>query len=178
MGLDALRALGVPLTETPQGLSVPAPAGIPAATLPPSPDLPPPSQDPATLRPVAAPAGATGPNPLRSVRHSRALYRTVEVQRVVLELSAPSLYQAGPQGQSVRLWLPGVAAAPQTELLPSGDLLSLSSAAGGTQLDLQTGPGKSRVFTLENPPRVVIDTVTHLDTRVPPPVDPANLPPA
>ena len=134
---------------------------------------PAPSSPVGPAAPVAAPSFA---QTLVTVRVNRELRRTVELQRVVLELSAPASYQVErlPDGLSVRL--AGVRATPSSERLPSGDTLDLSAEAGGTRVTLRTKGGRSEVFALENPARVVVDTVTYLNGTVPPPIDPEGLP--
>ncbi|WP_245576194.1 phosphodiester glycosidase family protein [Deinococcus murrayi] len=169
--LAALRLLGVPITaDSPALLGFAAPASMPQETLPPSPDLPPPAETvpaPPTLPPLAN---------LDTVRVGRSLYRTVEVQRVVLELSgvAPHSVVRGADGLTVVL--PRVTATPSQTELPSGDLLRIEPGEDGVRVHLRTGRGTSELFTLESPYRVVIDTTTHLDPRVPPPVNPEALP--
>lgn len=193
--LAALRALGLPITiDAPDLLDFAPPAAVPVATLPPSPDLggAAPLAQPAP--PVAPPAPAPGPvvpppapaAPLRAsahldtVRVSRALYRTVEVQRVVLELSNPAAHQIVRESGGLSVVLPGVSAGASAQTLTSGDTLRVEpGAAGGaalTTVRLRTGGGTSQIFTVDDPHRVVIDTTTHLDPRVPPPIDPEALP--
>lgn len=158
-----------------------APPPRPGGAAPvPAPSLPGPA-------PVAAPPGPSVPVPgpapapsvaqsLVTVRVNRELRRTVELQRVVLELSAQASYQVErlPDGLSVRL--PGVGAAPSQERLPSGDTLEIAADSAGTRVTLRTKGGRSEVFALENPARVVVDTVTYLNGTVPPPIDPEGLP--
>lgn len=74
--------------------------------------------------------------------------------------------------------LPLVTPAPLGQKLQSGDTLTLTRAAGQLTVRLETGDGGlSKVFTLDNPYRVVIDTVTNLDPSVTPPPDLEALPP-
>ncbi|WP_342747181.1 phosphodiester glycosidase family protein [Deinococcus planocerae] len=122
---------------------------------------------------------------LDTVRVSRTLHRTVEVQRVVLELSGEAPHQITREGAGLSVVLPGVTSSPSSQTLESGDLLGVEPGVVGgpagtrtarTTVRLRTGGGTTEVFTLEDPPRVVIDTTTHTDPRVPPPIDPEGLP--
>ncbi|MFC4637569.1 phosphodiester glycosidase family protein [Deinococcus hohokamensis] len=198
--LDALRLLNVGvLADTPDLLDVAAPPSVPAATLPPtrpaqgpaaqspgvsSPAVPT-SQTPAPASPPVSQTPATPalPTPsftpvarLDTVRVSRTLYRTVEVQRVVLELSAEVPHTVTREARGLSITLPGVGAGSSTQVLPSGDTLSVTQTATGTRVTLGTGGGRSEIFTLDDPHRVVIDTTTYTDTRVPPPINPDDLP--
>ncbi|MFC5850197.1 phosphodiester glycosidase family protein [Deinococcus petrolearius] len=181
VSLAALRALGVRvLGETPGVLDFAAPAVVPAATLPPSPDLAAAAPVPALVTPTPAPASPTPGAPpavLSTVRVGRELHRSVEVQRVVLELSAPAAYTVTRDRAGLSVNLAGVTATPVTQTLGSGDTLTLTPGGGGVAMRLTTGGGNSEVFTLDDPARVVIDTTTQLDARVPPPIDPGALPP-
>ncbi|MFC0619445.1 phosphodiester glycosidase family protein [Deinococcus budaensis] len=196
--LTALRALRLPITiDAPDLLDFAPPAAVPAATLPPSPDLggAAPAAQPQPVPPLAAPASAPSPAtpatppppaPLRAsahlgtVRVSRTLYRTVEVQRVVLELSGPAAHQVVREPGGLSVVLPGVSAGASAQTLTSGDTLRVEPGASGgaalTTVHLRTGGGSSEIFTLDDPQRVVIDTTTHLDPRVPPPINPEELP--
>lgn len=168
--LSALRALGLNPTQTPQRLSFPAPAQAPAGTLGPSADEPGTGEEGQPL----APAFSTF---LTTVRIGRELIRSVEVQRVVLELSAPAPYEVSRAGTGLSLNLGGVSASPSARTLASGDALEVAPGEAGTTVTLLTGGGRSTVQALDNPFQVVIDTVTHLNPRVPPPPNPAALPP-
>lgn len=194
--LAAVRTLGVPvIADAPDLLDFAAPKVVPAATLPPSPDAtatvpvpPPPTPAPArpTTPPPPPPAPVTPPATppttsahLDTVRVSRTLHRTVEVQRVVLELSGAVLHQVVREAAGLSIVLPGVSASASAQTLPSGDTLSIepgTQPSPQTTVRLKTGGGTSEIFTLDDPYRVVIDTTTHLDTRVPPPIDPDGLP--
>ena len=186
--LAALNAQGLAvLADTPALLDVAAPASVPATTLPPSPDL---AQ---TLSPGAAPGTTPAPVPVPSplpqpqpqptfavnldtVRVSRTLHRTVEVQRVVLELSGAAQSTVTRLQNGLTVTLSGVAVTPGTQTLESGDTLTLTQTPQGASVGLTTGGGRSEIFTLNNPERIVIDTTTYLDSSVPPPVDPDALP--
>lgn len=190
--LAAVRALGIPvIADAPDLLDFAAPRTVPAATLPPSPDAAPTA--PAPVRPVTPPPPAPTPPAvvsaaahLDTVRVSRTLHRTVEVQRVVLELSGAAPHQVVREPAGLSIVLPGVSASASSQTLPSGDALSIEPGVGATQptsqptaqttVRLKTGGGTSEIFTLDDPYRVVIDTTTHLDTHVPPPIDPEELP--
>lgn len=168
--LAALRLLGVPVTaDTPSLLGFAAPATVPEETLPPSPDLPAPDAAPV---PPALPPLAN----LDTVRVGRSVYRTVEVQRVVLEFSAAAPHSVVRESGGLSVVLPRVTGTPSQTALRSGDLLRVEPAGNGVRVHLRTGGGTSEIFTLDNPYRVVIDTTTHLDPRVPPPVNPEALP--
>ncbi|WP_174369034.1 phosphodiester glycosidase family protein [Deinococcus sp. JMULE3] len=184
--LSALGALGVPvLADTPALLDFAAPTSVPTATLPPSPDLtsaPQPTLQPAP-QPTPGPSPLPGPPPsptfavnLDTVRVSRTLHRTVEVQRVVLELSGAAQSSVTRLQNGLNVTLSGVSVTPGTQTLESGDTLTLAQTAQGASVSLTTGGGRSEIFTLNNPDRVVIDTTTYLDSSVPPPVDPDALP--
>ncbi|MFC4426168.1 phosphodiester glycosidase family protein [Deinococcus navajonensis] len=196
--LEALRALNVGvLADTPDLLDLAVPASVPVTTLPPTrpvaavpapaPVAPAPTR-PAPVTPTppspapAAPA-VSPPQPtftpvarLDTVRVSRTLYRTVEVQRVVLELSAQVPHTVAREARGLSITLPGVGASSSTQVLPSGDTLSVTQTPTGTRVALGTGGGRSEIFTLDDPHRVVIDTTTYTDTRVPPPINPDDLP--
>ncbi|WP_456318843.1 phosphodiester glycosidase family protein [Deinococcus rhizophilus] len=175
--LAALRLLGVPVTaDTPELLGFAAPAAVPGETLPPSPDLP----APAEAAPAPAPAAPAPSLPplanLGTVRVGRSLHRTVEVQRVVLELSAATPHRVVRESGGLNVLLPRVTGSASRTALPGGDDLRVEATTEGLRVGLRTGGGTSEVFTLDNPYRVVIDTTTHLDPRVPPPVNPETLP--
>ncbi|MVN87447.1 hypothetical protein GO986_11775 [Deinococcus sp. HMF7620] len=181
--LAALTALGVlVLADTPSLLDFAAPVSVPLETLPPSPVAVASAPAP-TPAPVPGPTpGPTPPAPtlpsatLTTLRVSRTLHRTVEVQRVVVELSGSVAHTVTREAHGLVVGLPGVTAAPSTQTLESGDTLSVLSSPQGTTVRLGTGGGRSEIFTLDNPPRVVIDTTTYTDSRVPPPVNPDTLP--
>ncbi|EYB67978.1 hypothetical protein DEIPH_ctg030orf0014 [Deinococcus phoenicis] len=197
--LAAVRALGVRvIADAPDLLDFAAPATVPAVTLPPSPGMDtaavptPPPPTPAPPRPVTPPAASPPPAPvvapaahldtvhLDTVRVSRTLYRSVEVQRVVLELSGTVPQQVVRESAGLSVVLPGVSATPSSQTLTSGDTLSIEPGVPGTAAQttvrLKTGGGTSEIFTLEDPYRVVIDTTTQLDRNVPPPINPDGLP--
>lgn len=168
--LAALRLLGVPVTaDTPGLLGFAAPAAVPEETLPPSPDLPP--TDAASPPPALPPLANLG-----TVRVGRSVYRTVEVQRVVLELSAAAPHSVVRESGGLSVVLPRVTGSASQTALRSGDLLRVEPNGDGVRVHLRTGGGSSEIFTLDNPHRVVIDTTTHFDPRVPPPVNPEALP--
>lgn len=168
--LAALRLLGVPVTaDTPGLLGFAAPAAVPEETLPPSPDLP--ATDAAPAPPALPPLANLG-----TVRVGRSVHRTVEVQRVVLELSAAAPHSVVRESGGLSVVLPRVTGSPSQTALRSGDLLRVEPAGDGVRVHLRTGGGSSEIFILDNPHRVVIDTTTHLDPRVPPPVNPEALP--
>lgn len=153
---------------------VPAPAGtelqpLPTPAQPAAPLLP---GVPVTPPPLSTRALAN----LDTVRVSRSMYRTVEVQRVVLEFSDVAPYSVGRGGSGLTLTLPGVTAQAQTQALPSGDTLAIRANPSGSAVQLDTAGGRSSVFTLDEPYRIVVDTVTYTDSSVPPPVNPAALP--
>nr|WP_231557329.1 phosphodiester glycosidase family protein [Deinococcus sp. YIM 77859] len=173
--LAAVRLLGVRVVvDAPDLLDFAAPAAIPPETLPPSPDAP------STGSASAPPPVAFPSAHLDTVRVSRTMYRTVEVQRVVLELSGQVPHEVVRESGGLRVILPGVRATPSRQTLASGDILSIE--AGGQQnrpqttVQLYTGGGTSEIFTLENPYRVVIDTTTLLSRSVPPPINTEALP--
>lgn len=183
-----------------------APAVVPTVTLGPSPEevaaqVPvakpqPTPQAPATtvsVTPVPSPVPSAGPTPapgvtaptrqpaqpvanLNTVRVSRTLHRNVEVQRVVLELSHGAAHVIERQKEGLSIRLSGVSASESSSTLSSGDTLSVTPGVGGAVVNLTTGGGTSQVFTLDDPPRVVVDTTTVLDPGVPPPINPENLP--
>ena len=153
----------------------------PALTeLRPLPTLPSPPQPPAIQPLPTAPLPPALALPalahLDTVRVSRTLHRSVEVQRVVLELSALAPYSVQRDKTGLSVTLPRVSATASAQDLPSGDRLSIEPGEAGTTVRLNTGGGTSTLFTLDNPDRVVIDTTTQLDTSVPPPIDPSSLP--
>lgn len=136
---------------------------------------------PAAIQPVPIPTPSNQPTVtplanLDTVRVSRTMYRTVEVQRVVLELShtAPHMVKREQSGLSVTLT--GVSAQASQQTLPSGDELTVEPQGVNTVVHLGTGGGRSEIFTLTEPYRVVIDTTTYTDSSVPPPIDPNAMP--
>lgn len=189
--LDALRALNVPVkVDSPEVLDFAAPTSVPTATLPPS--VPAPASTPrpegaaaspppagVALSPVAPPPTQTfTPTAnLDTVRVSRTLYRSVEVQRVVLELSGAAAHAVTRQSAGLTVTLPGVTSSASTQTLPSGDTLTIVPTAVGSAVSLTTGGGRSEIFTLNDPARVVIDTTTYTEEGVPPPINPDSLPP-
>ncbi len=191
VSLAVLRALGVPLLEdapqvldfaarplalTPPAAPVSAPTPVPPPPVQPPVVLPPAVQPPAVQPPVAA--LPVVPTPLTTIRSSRALNRATETQRVVLEFGAQLPYSLKRDANGLSLTVGGAIGAPSLQKLDSGDVLSLSVGAGNLYVHLNTGPGGvSQVFTLQDPYRIVIDTVTNLDPGVTPPPDLAHLPP-
>lgn len=169
VSLEALRALGVPLSVTPQAVEVAAPRSIPAGTLPPS---------AAQLPAGHSPAAGGTPHTLQGVRHSVSRRRTVEIQRTVLELqgSGEAFYQVQQREGGVTLSLPYTRAAARSEILEGGAVLLVTPAGGGSQLDLLTGGGQTRIFALQNPTRIVLDTVVYRDRSQTPPVAEGLLP--
>ncbi|MDO4263915.1 MAG: hypothetical protein Q4C67_06940 [Deinococcus sp.] len=169
--LDILQALGLPLRVTPQAIEVPAPRSVPAGTLPPSPAA-------GTGTNTATAAAGRPVHILQSVRHSTSRQRTVEFQRTVLELQGggEAFYQVQQRDGGVTLSLPYTRAAARSEILDGGAVLLISPLGGGSQLDLLTGGGQTRIFTLQNPARIVLDTVVYRDRSQTPPVAPELLP--
>ncbi|THF68452.1 phosphodiester glycosidase family protein [Deinococcus sp. Arct2-2] len=175
-----------PTTPVPTApVASPTPTRPPLTELQPLPTLPSPVQPPAIqpiiVQPIAVQPLPTNPTlpalaHLDTVRVSRTLHRKVEVQRVVLELSAPAAYSLVREKTGLSVTLPRVSATASAQELPSGDQLSIELGEAGTTVRLNTGGGTSTLFTLDNPDRVVIDTTTQLDTSVPPPIDPEALP--
>ncbi|PNY80445.1 hypothetical protein CVO96_02840 [Deinococcus koreensis] len=170
-----------------------APTQTPPTQPPPTQPAPPPA--PVEIRPVSPPAPAAPPSPMQTgiplpvpqlstralahldtVRVSRTLYRTVEVQRVVLEFNDIAPYSVSRQSAGLSILMPGVTSQPQTQTLPSGDSLDIQTTPTGSALNLTTSGGRSTVFTLDEPYRIVVDTVTYTDDRVPPPVNPDAIP--
>ncbi|WP_261663227.1 hypothetical protein [Deinococcus sp. Marseille-Q6407] len=182
VSLDALRALGLPLSVTPQAIEVPAPSSVPAGTLPPSGAAPlPPAtapSAPAALPSSPAPAGRVT-HQLQNVRHSSTRQRTLEVQRTVLEFggSGEVFYRVQPAADDgVTLSLPYVQAAPRSDTLGGGTSLQVAPEGSGSRIELHTGGGQTRIFQLQNPPRIVLDTVVYSDRSQTPPVAAALLP--
>lgn len=195
VGLEVLRALGLPLlADTPDVLDF---AGTPAPPTPATPTQATSTQAasaggsstgaastggtstaatsvPATP-PTSPPVAITAQ--LGTIRSSRRVDRNMEYQRLVLELSAPVTPQQARDKTGLTLTLPGVGGAAQSQKLESSDTLVITPQPGGLSVRLNSGGGTSTVFTLPDPFRVVVDTVTNLDPSVPPPPDPAKLPP-
>ncbi|RTR29925.1 hypothetical protein EJ104_02565 [Deinococcus radiophilus] len=160
VSVTVLRALGLSMTATEQGLEIPAPTSQPAGTLPPS-------------VPVSTAASRRITHTLGSVRHSLRRERTVQIERVVVELggSGEAFYQVQQREGGLTLSLPYTRAEARSEVLKGGAVLLVSGAAdGGSQLDLLTGGGQTRIFALQNPPRIVLDTVRYTDRSQTPPV--------
>lgn len=189
VSLSVLRALGVPLLEdAPQVLDF---AARPLVLTPPAPDTPlpaePPTSQPPAIQPPAVqppavqpavPALPLAPAPLTTIRSSRALNRATETQRVVLEFGAQAPYSLKRDADGLSLTVGGATSAPSLQKLESGDVLSVSPDSDNLYVRLTTGKGGvSQVFTLADPYRIVIDTVTNLDPSVTPPPDLAHLPP-
>ncbi|GGO27979.1 hypothetical protein GCM10008949_20200 [Deinococcus humi] len=165
------------LQPTPPASTAPAPITAPVTppaaaspSLQPVPSLPAP---PPPLTPILSVPKVAN---LDTVRISRTLYRTVEVQRVVLDLSAPASQVVSRETGGLGLFLPGVTVTGSQQTLPGGDTLTLAQTTAGAALRLATGGGRSEIFTLEDPFRVVIDTTTYTDASVPPPINPDDLP--
>ena len=198
VSLEVLRALGLPiLADSPDVLDFagtpaspvapPPPVTRPPATQPPvvppaapvrptPPTVTPPTAPPPTVTPPASPPSAGPTAQLGIIRSSRRVDRNLEVQRVVLELSAPVAFSQTRDKSGLTLLLPGTTGAPSSQKLPSGDTLSVSPGAGGVSVRLTTNGGTSAVFTLQEPFRIVVDTTTNLKPSVPPPPDPAKRP--
>ena len=174
-----------PATLTPVNPPPLPPPIVPLPTVPPSPPpavpAPPASQPPASppaVSPPAVPALPVTGIPLTTVRSSRALNRATETQRVVLEFGAEAPYSLTREARGLSVALPGAVGVPSLQKLDSGDVLSVAPDAGTLYVHLDTGAGGvSQVFTLQDPFRIVIDTVTNLDPNVTPPPDLAHLPP-
>ncbi|PYE54228.1 phosphodiester glycosidase family protein [Deinococcus yavapaiensis] len=192
VSLDVLRALGVTQVEdAPDIVDFPAPAaqGLTPETAPasayfspfPTPVQPPvsvpapaPSPSPAPSAPPAAPEEGAR---LASTRTSRTLRRALETQRVVLELTKGAQYSVTRDERGVTLVLADTAGDVSAQTLESGDSLTVTPGSGNLHVRLETGAnGASTVFTLDDPPRIVVDTVTNLDPSVTPPPDVDKLP--
>ncbi len=157
-----------------QTSSIPQDAAQLAQTQLPQTQLPQ-NQPPQTPLPQAQP-----PHPvanLNSLRISHTLHRNVEVQRVVMELTAPAAQTITRQKAGLSILLGAVSASAVSQTLQSGELLSVTPGLAGATVQLPTGGGVSEIFTLDNPARVVVDTTTLLSDTVPPPIDPDSLPP-
>lgn len=190
---QALEALGIIImTDSPQLLEFVAPASVPQTTLP--------AADPTEGTPVAAPGVVTPPplshqpkppvaSPstvsqavatLQTVRVGQTVNRNITVQRVVLELSGKVTHDVQRLNSGLLIRLPGVSSTPSVTKLPSGQTLEVRNLAQGktalTEVTLMTSGGQSKIFTLDNPFRVVIDTTLLTDSEVPPPIDPEHLP--
>lgn len=144
----------------------------------PTPAAPTPATPPTSAPSVTSPANqpAQPVANLNTVRVSRTVHRNVEVQRVVLELSAPTTHTITREKEGLSILLGGTSASASSTTLGSGDSLTITPGAAGVVVGLGTGGGTSEIFTLDNPPRVVIDTTTLIDSSVPPPIDPDGLP--
>lgn len=181
VSLDVLRALGLRfLNDTPEALDLPAPAAIGGIITPEQP-APVPTPPPAATPPAAPPAGpATTPPPgvqLGSVRDSRTVRRALETQRVVLEFTGPVTYQVAQDKRGLSLTVAAASGAPTVQKLESGDTLTLTPGSGNLHVRLETGEGaENKIFTLDDPYRIVIDTTTNLDPSVTPPPDLDRLP--
>ncbi|WP_338069143.1 phosphodiester glycosidase family protein [Deinococcus fonticola] len=187
--------VAAPLKGTsPAPATKPAPTPVPAPSapvaVPPAPPAPAPTSDtpgvtaPTRQPPQPQPPQTQPPQPqpqqplanLNTVRVSRSIHRNVEVQRVVLELSRATAHTIERQKGGLSIKLGGVSASESTSALSSGDTLTVTPDVGGAVVSLTTGGGTSEIFTLDDPPRVVVDTTTVLDAGVPPPINPENLP--
>lgn len=174
--LDVLRALGVPvLADAPDVLDLAATVpGMPTPTTTPAPTRP------VTSTPTPTPSAPTPPPAagaqLASVRSSRTLNRNLETQRVVLEFSGTTPYQVTRDKTGLTVTLPGTTGQPATQKLESGDTLGVALTATGLSVRLETRGGTSELFTLQDPFRVVVDTVTNINPNVPPPPDYTHLP--
>lgn len=167
--------------------SRPSPAPLPSQPSPPTPlpggtptPIEPPTSSPTPVPEPTQPSISQSPsNPVANldvIRVSRSLNRTVETQRVVMELSQKAVYRASKQADGVSVMLENVNGSSSSQRLPSGDTLTVQVSPQGTKIDVLTGGGNTKVFTLDNPFRVVIDTITHIDKKVPPPINPEALP--
>lgn len=180
-----------PVIRTPVAAPPPMPMQTPPAPaaqpVPPASPAPAPAQTPPRIQPVPSLPAPTPPPlvptlsvprvaNLDTVRISRTLYRTVEVQRLVLDLSAPVSQTVSRETGGLGVFLPGVTVTGSQQTLPGGDTLTLTQTSSGAALRLTTGGGRSEIFTLDDPFRVVIDTTTYTDASVPPPLNPDDLP--
>ncbi|CAM3985934.1 phosphodiester glycosidase family protein [Deinococcus marmoris] len=184
-----------PVIRPPVSATPSAPATTAVQPAPAAPASPPPAVTPSPVSPESLPniqpvPALPTPTPpplvpsltvprvanLDTVRISRTLYRTVEVQRVVMDLSAPASQEISREGGGLSVFLPGVTVTGSQQTLPGGDTLTLAQTGAGAAIRLATGGGRSEIFTLEDPFRVVIDTTTYRDSSVPPPIDPEALP--
>lgn len=162
-------ALAAPPAAPATGAASPAPSQL-LPNIQPIPTLPAPPPPP--VPGLSVPRVAN----LDTVRVSRTLYRTVEVQRVVLDLSAPAPQVVSREAGGLGVLFPGVTVQGSQQTLPGGDTLTLTQTGAGASVRLGTGGGRSEVFTLDDPFRVVIDTTTYTDASVPPPINPDALP--
>ena len=158
------------VTITPMPTVTPAPAPSMPAPSSPAPLTPPVPVSVPSLQPAQPIAN------LNTVRVSRTIHRNVEVQRVVLELSNRATHTIERLKDGLNIKLGGTSASESTTTLSSGDTLTITPGLAGAVVNLTTGGGTSEIFTLEDPPRVVVDTTTVLDPGVPPPINPENLP--
>ncbi|MGM9321827.1 phosphodiester glycosidase family protein [Deinococcus aquaticus] len=167
-----VTAPGTPVPVSPRAPAQSAPAQL-------APTQPTPVQSVPALSAMPTPPFLPTAN-LNTVRVSRSMHRSVEVQRVVLEFNVPDprviAYSVTREANGLRVTLPGVSGSPVQQTLESGDALQLELTGTGSALFLGTGGGRSEIFTLDSPARVVIDTTTYTDTSVPPPVNPDTLP--
>lgn len=163
--------VSAPLTPVPVAVASIRPVPIPLPTAVPSAQLP--------TGEVVTPGVQTKLTPvanLDTVRVSRTMFRTVEVQRVVLELSHVAPYSISREASGLSVTLTGVSSEASAQTLPSGDDLTVQPTDAGTVVHLSTGGGRSEIFKLDDPYRVVIDTTTYTDPTVPPPLNPDDLP--
>lgn len=188
--LEVLTHLGVPLLADGEMLDFAAPASVPLTNLPPTPvtEAPRPAAPAVSAAPerlsmfLPVPAQAvSAPSTsfLHTVRVNTEMHRAVEVRRLVLELTGSGKPRFDLQSHTaggLTIRLPGAAATSGTQALSSGEVLTLESGAGGTSVRLSHTKGETRAFALNDPPRVVLDTVRQTDPDVPPPLNPAALP--
>jgi Phosphodiester glycosidase len=151
----------------------------------PEPEGPLPVQ-PLPVQPVPNPAPVPTPAPptpptlngprITGVRSSLSSVRSVQLQRLVIDLSGPGSYSAQNERGGVTVFLPGATTTPGVQTLESGDTLTLAPDTRGVTVRLDANGGQSQVSTLDNPDRLVIDTATGLSGDVPPPINEDALP--
>ena len=126
--------------------------------------------------PSAPPTTALGGPRITGVRSSLSMVRTIQLQRLVLDLSGPAAYRAQNERGGVTIFVPGAQASPSVQTLESGDILTFAPSEQGVTVRLDAGGGSSQVMSLDNPDRIVIDTARSLSTDVPPPIKEDALP--
>lgn len=117
---------------------------------------------------------------LQTLRVNHEKHRSVEVERLVLELSKTSQYQTEKGTGYIQLTLTDTWVDPQDidqiVRLPSGAEVQLTNTTEGLQLKLSSSKRHHKIFTLQNPARLVIDSTAHTNENMTPPINPNKLP--
>lgn len=155
--LDILTALGVPMQLSEQALNFPE---VRLSTVPSN-----------TATAAILPADSAAAPLVLTVRHNVERQNQQEMSRVVLNLPDEIDFELEKTSGRVTIRLPNVQAKPQNTEIPGQGLVRsriLPQKDNSTLWVLDTQVrAETRVFTLENPFRIVIDTTLSIDANPP-----------